>query len=369
MNVRMHYGGFGSVNEDVFDYKGGLVKEDMIMDPDYVTWSIFDEFCEQVGISGLVEKIWYKLRHEETGSARVIYDDKDSQIRQMCLEGLTTGEIDIYIHQVGVGEHEEDDDEDHVDAQGPVEDKDRKAKYEVNLSHRHCGCNQWDITGIPCPHAITVITEHNRDPDDFVDKHFLTSWWQDTYSDNIKPVRGERMWKRQGKELIHVPERRKKRGRPKKYARIKEAQESSTNPNKVTRHGRTMTCSNCKRTGHNKGTCTQPAAQSYPPRKRGRPRKNQNDDPWSIHNAPRRYRAAQSQSTPNVQESQSTPTDPQPSTAPPTISRGRGRGRPRGSRGKGRGRGRGRESDKPKPLVYFMSPYTNNVFDVWRPNQ
>ena len=126
----MHYGGFGSVNEDVFDYKGGLVKEDMIMDPDYVTWSIFDEFCEQVGISGLVEKIWYKLRHEETGSARVIYNDKDSQIRQMCLEGLTTGEIDKYIHQVGVGEHEEDDDEDHVDA--PVEDKGEDPIEEVN---------------------------------------------------------------------------------------------------------------------------------------------------------------------------------------------------------------------------------------------
>ena len=44
--------------------------------------------------------------------------------------------------------------------------EDGKAKYEVNLSHRHCGCNQWDITGIPCPHAITVITEHNRDPDE-----------------------------------------------------------------------------------------------------------------------------------------------------------------------------------------------------------
>ena len=138
MNVRMHYGGFGSVNEDVFDYKGGLVKEDMIMDPDYVTWSIFDEFCEQVGISGLVEKIWYKLRHEETGSARVIYDDKDSQIRQTCLEGLTTGEIDIYIHQVGVGEHEEDDDEDHVDAQGPVEDKGEDPIEEVNDDVRIC---------------------------------------------------------------------------------------------------------------------------------------------------------------------------------------------------------------------------------------
>ncbi|KAG7569291.1 AT hook DNA-binding motif [Arabidopsis thaliana x Arabidopsis arenosa] len=332
MKVNMHYAGYGSVKEDVFDYRGGLVKEDMIMDPDYVTWSIFDEFCEQNGISGLVDKI-----------------------RQMCLEGMTTGEVDIYIHQAGVGEHEEeDDDDDHGETQGPNDDKGEDPIEEV---------------GIPCPHAITVITEHNRDPDDYVDKHFLTSWWQDTYSDNIKSVRGERMWKRQGKEPIQVPEKRKKRGRPKKYARIKEAHESSTNPNKVTRHGRTIACSNCKRTGHNKGTCDKPAVQPYPPRKMGRPRKTQNDDPWSIHNAPKRYRAAQSQSTPNVQESQSTPINPQPSTAPPSTTRGRGRGRPRGSRGRGRGRGRGRESEKPRPPVFFMSPYTNSVFDVWRPQQ
>lgn len=81
------------------------------------------------------------------------------------------------------------------------------------------------------------------------------------------------MWKAQDKGPIEVPEKRKQRGRPKKYARIKEAHESSTNQNKVTRDGRTMTCSNCKGTGHNKSTCNKPVAPSYPPRKRGRPRK------------------------------------------------------------------------------------------------
>lgn len=82
------------------------------------------------------------------------------------------------------------------------------------------------------------------------------------------------MWKQQDKGPIAIPEKRKRRGRPKKYGRKKEPQESSTNPNKVTRDGRTVTCSNCKKTGHNKGTCVDPAAPLYPPRKRGRPRKS-----------------------------------------------------------------------------------------------
>ena len=49
-------------------------------------------------------------------------------------------------------------------------------------------------------------------------------------------------------------------GRPKNYDRIKEAHESKTNPTKVTREVKRMTCSNCKQTGHNCGTCTLQAA-------------------------------------------------------------------------------------------------------------
>lgn len=74
--------------------------------------------------------------------------------------------------------------------------------------------------------------------------------------------------------IYEVPDKRKKRGRPKKFDRIKEPGESATNPNKLTREGKTVTCSNCKEIGHNKGTCKKPTVQSAPPRKRGRPRKS-----------------------------------------------------------------------------------------------
>ncbi|CAA7031635.1 unnamed protein product [Microthlaspi erraticum] len=38
--------------------------------------------------------------------------------------------------------------------------------FEVCLPEKHCGCNQWNLTGIPCRHAICVITEHNYDPEE-----------------------------------------------------------------------------------------------------------------------------------------------------------------------------------------------------------
>ncbi|XP_010480803.1 PREDICTED: uncharacterized protein LOC104759590 [Camelina sativa] len=61
----------------------------------------------------------------------------------------------------------------------------------VNLLHRECACNQWNLTGIPCPHAIYVITEHNCDPEDYIDRRLQTTVWQATYKDNIDPVNGE----------------------------------------------------------------------------------------------------------------------------------------------------------------------------------
>ncbi|CAE5960365.1 unnamed protein product [Arabidopsis arenosa] len=156
--------------------------------------------------------------------------------------------------------------------------------YSVNLLTRECACcRQWNLTGIPCPHAIFVIREKNRDPEDYVDRHLATHVWKATYKDNIEP---------------------------------------------------------------------------------------DDDDPWSIHNAPKRWRNAQSQSTPLVAQSQSIPAcsqnqftqNSQHSSAPTANPSGRGRahGRPSGvknGQGKGKGKGRGKGSDEaPRPPVFFMSP-------------
>ncbi|XP_033135086.1 uncharacterized protein LOC103836824 [Brassica rapa] len=145
--------------------------------------------------------------------------------------------------------------------------------YEVCLPYKHCACNRWDITGIPCQHAIYVINEHNKEPEDYVDPYYLTTRWQETYENNIKPVNGERLWEKTFKDPIQIPDKRKMPGRPKNYDRIKEAHESKTNPTKATREGRRMTCSNCKQTGHNCGTCTRQAVPDVPKGKRGRPKK------------------------------------------------------------------------------------------------
>ena len=57
-----------------------------------------------------------------------------------------------------------------------------------------------------------------------------------------------------------------------KKNRIKAAHESPTKPNRVTRDGRTITCGNCRKVGHNRLTCKNAAyVVEGPKRKRGRP--------------------------------------------------------------------------------------------------
>jgi hypothetical protein len=40
--------------------------------------------------------------------------------------------------------------------------------YAVNLIDRTCACRKWDLSGIPCAHAISAIFYNQANPDDYV---------------------------------------------------------------------------------------------------------------------------------------------------------------------------------------------------------
>jgi hypothetical protein len=40
--------------------------------------------------------------------------------------------------------------------------------YVVELSKKTCACRRWELTGIPCPHAIACMCFNNQNPDDYV---------------------------------------------------------------------------------------------------------------------------------------------------------------------------------------------------------
>ncbi|GJW39338.1 mutator type transposase [Tanacetum coccineum] len=108
-------------------------------------------------------------------------------------------------------------------------------QYVVNLNQRTCSCRKWEISGIPCKHAIAAIhdmADNGNDvgiPEDWVhDSYKLATWslcFQPKSSTDLgTTIKGER--------------------------RVKE--DCDGEGNKLTRQGKTVICSLCHATGHNK---------------------------------------------------------------------------------------------------------------------
>ncbi|XP_010546535.1 PREDICTED: uncharacterized protein LOC104818597 isoform X1 [Tarenaya hassleriana] len=148
--------------------------------------------------------------------------------------------------------------------------------YAVDLHRKSCACRKWDLSGIPCQHAITVINGKREKLSNYVSEYYSKAKWQETYQQNLLPVNGEPMWKKVIKFPITVPSKRVMPGRPKKFKRKKDAHESPTKSQHMTRHGRKISCSRCRESGHNVRSCNNESLQVQgPKRRRGRPKKSQ----------------------------------------------------------------------------------------------
>ncbi|CAL9222721.1 unnamed protein product [Arabidopsis halleri] len=101
MKMHITYGGSMSLIDNKFSYSGGKLAMDYRIDPDLLTWSIFQEFMEKQGVARGVEQVWYQLPNEDISVARCIYKDKDNEIRQLCSEVTEVREVYVYtVHGV-----------------------------------------------------------------------------------------------------------------------------------------------------------------------------------------------------------------------------------------------------------------------------
>ncbi|CAH9129084.1 unnamed protein product [Cuscuta epithymum] len=127
-----------------------------------------------------------------------------------------------------------------------------KYQYKVKLEGDTCSCRSWELTGIPCQHAICAMFDQDKDPESYIDDCYSIAAFRRTYSYTLEPINGEMAWPRVEGEKIHPPAPKKMIGRPKK----KRTREESEPPaGKLSRKGRVMTCSHCKQKGHQKHVC------------------------------------------------------------------------------------------------------------------
>lgn len=118
----------------------------------------------------------------------------------------------------------------------------------VDVDSCDCTCKGWQLTGLPCCHAIAVIGILRRDAYDYCSRYFTTDSYRITYSESVHPIWGlGDTWEKGSSQLavtVTPPPTRRPPGRP--TTKRVSSQDAGR---------RQLQCSRCKGTGHNKSTC------------------------------------------------------------------------------------------------------------------
>ncbi|XP_034706920.1 uncharacterized protein LOC117930390 isoform X2 [Vitis riparia] len=118
----------------------------------------------------------------------------------------------------------------------------------VDIDHWDCSCKGWQLTGLPCCHAIAVISCIGQSPYEYCSRYFTTESYRLTYSESVHPIPNVDRPMEKDSSLVAVtvtpPPTRRPPGRPttKRFG----SQEVVK---------RQLQCSRCKGVGHNKSTC------------------------------------------------------------------------------------------------------------------
>ncbi|XP_055812088.1 uncharacterized protein LOC129882009 [Solanum dulcamara] len=133
---------------------------------------------------------------------------------------------------------------------------DGEGRHTINLEQKKCTCRIWDLSGIPCPHAIKALTHKKVDPKTEIHWWYSKEAYMLTYKQKIQPVRGQMFWKVNPSNAMLPPDVVKQVGRP-KVKRNREPDEASKRKGEwsQSRKGTQMTCSNCGEPNHNKKGC------------------------------------------------------------------------------------------------------------------
>ena len=130
-------------------------------------------------------------------------------------------------------------------------------KWAVNIEDRTCSCRKWDLTGIPCAHAISALWIAMKDPMQYIDDCYSVETYLKCYDPCILPVNGEHEWEDVDVQPPLPPTYGRAPGRPKKQRRksADEIQQTKEQGKKVRRFGQICKCSFCGKQGHNTRTC------------------------------------------------------------------------------------------------------------------
>ncbi|XP_038721181.1 uncharacterized protein LOC120013448 [Tripterygium wilfordii] len=129
----------------------------------------------------------------------------------------------------------------------------RPEKYVVHIVERTCSCRVWDLTGIPCCHAIAALRYIGHPIVEYVSHYYTKETYLRGYSHFVHPLNDMNMYPNTHAEAVLPPPPRKKMGRP-QVKRRREAGESQ-DPSRLRRAYPVIKCGKCGQPGHNRRGC------------------------------------------------------------------------------------------------------------------
>ncbi|KAG8098713.1 hypothetical protein GUJ93_ZPchr0013g36910 [Zizania palustris] len=132
-------------------------------------------------------------------------------------------------------------------------DKEKKEwRYTVDLEKRTCSCRQWQISGLPCIHALFFITSLRgaaSEIDQYVHDYYSVSRFNAAYAENVPSLEGKHQWDIVDPGFVlNAPVQNRAPGRPRK-TRIRSRVEGSG------LGARKRKCKRCGRSGHIARNC------------------------------------------------------------------------------------------------------------------
>ena len=89
-------------------------------------------------------------------------------------------------------------------------------QFVVDLRRKLCGCRQWEMTDIPCPHVVCAILYDFGHPEDYIDECYIVERFKKVYASIIYPMPSDEQWMKTQHNHLEPSRSGMQPGRPKK---------------------------------------------------------------------------------------------------------------------------------------------------------
>ncbi|XP_039131510.1 uncharacterized protein LOC120267900 [Dioscorea cayenensis subsp. rotundata] len=127
-------------------------------------------------------------------------------------------------------------------------------QFVVDKEEGRCSCRVWQLNGLPCSHAVTVIYYNNERPETYINQCYSVSTYLSTYGHTLNPTHGRDHWPKSDQGPMTPPLAiNKKKGRRTMLRRKEFGEEVRGFTNgKVSKRGGHVRCGLCGDKGHNR---------------------------------------------------------------------------------------------------------------------